>query len=165
MDRERFSESKPVTVLDAETTITTDTTTYGVSIDTQFYKSLTVGLNIDWTTDGQIDSIGFQESSDNAVADAWADIDDSENLYYPDDFPITADDVIHVGCVAKERYVRLKIVTTGFTSGSIVLPITIGLLQDSITQPMVKESSVIADADVISPGQTGDAVTTPPKRT
>lgn len=165
MDKDRFSETKPVVAIAAETTINTNTTTYGAAIDTQFYNSLTIPIDVDWTTDGQIDSIGFQESSDSGVADAWEDIPEGENLYYPGDFPITADDLIHVGCVAKEQYVRLKIVTTGFSSGNIVIPRTIGLLQDSLTQPMVKESSVIADADVISPGQTGDAVTTPPKRT
>lgn len=165
MNQETFSDSKPVNAIAATLTLTTNTTTYGASIDTQFYNALIIPIDVDWTTDGQIDSIGFQESSDNGVADAWADIDDSENLYYPDDFPITADALVHVGCVAKERYVRLKIVTSGFSSGNIVIPKTTGFLQKGYVKPNEKESSVLADADIVSPGQTADAVTTPPKRT
>lgn len=163
MIKEQFSGSKPVLAI-AATSIVTDTTTYGEWIDTQNYRSLTIPLDFDWTTDGQIDSVGFQGSNDVGHADA-ADLDDAENLYYPGSFPVTADALIHVGCVAKDRYVRLKIVSTEHTAGSIAIPKTAGLLQDSVVKPQVKESSVVADADMVMPSSTGDAVTTPPKRT
>lgn len=164
MDKEQFSCSKPVNAIAATATIDSDTTTYGAWIDTQNYRSLTVPIDAVRTTDGQIDSIGFQGANLAGQADA-ADLDDSENLYYPGSFPLALTGLIHVGCVAKDRYVRLKIVTTGFTSGSIVIPKTTGLLQDSLYKPQVKESSVVADADVRNPAQTADAVTTAPKRT
>jgi len=164
MIKEQFSCSKPVLAIAATETINSNTTTYGAWIDTQNYRSLTVPIDADWTTDGQIDSIGFQESAVVGHGDA-ADIPEAENLYYPGSFPIVADALIHVGCVAKERWVRLKIVTTGFSSGNIVIPKTAGLLQDSVIKPQVKESSVVADADMIMPSSTADAVTTPPKRT
>lgn len=164
MNTEKFSESKPILAYDG-TVINADGTTFGESIDTKGYRSLVIPLDLTRTTDGQIDSIGFQESSDNNVSDAWADVDDSENLYYPDDFPVALTGVVHVGSVAKERYVRLKFVASAFTSGNIAIPKTLGFLQDALTKPERKESSVIADADVLSPDQTADAVTTPPKRT
>ncbi len=158
MNTEKFSDSKPVTAIDAGTALAASVT--GNSIDTQFYNSLTLTLDVTITA-GSLDSIKFQESSDNGVGDAWSDIDDSETLYYPDDFAITATGLFHCGCVAKERYVRLVITCTTPT-GTIG---SAGFLQDSLTKPMVKESSVIADADVNSPGTTADAESTPPKRT
>ena len=162
MIKEQFSNSKPVLAIGA-TSIVTDTTTYGEWIDTQNYHSLTIPLDFDWTTDGNIASVGFQGANESDYSDA-ADLADAENLYYPGSFPVTGDALIHVGCVAKDRYVRLKIVTSGFTTGNIAIPKTAGLLQDSIISPQVKESSVVADADMIMPSTTADATTTPPKR-
>lgn len=157
MNIDRFAESKPVVLIDAGTALAATVT--GNSIDTQFYRSLTGVLDIAISA-GSVDSVKFQESSDNGVADAWADVQEDESLFYPDDYPIAADAVKHVGCIAKERYVRVVLTCTGPT-GTVG---SAGLLQDSLTQPMVKESSVLADADVTSPGTTGDAASTPPKR-
>jgi hypothetical protein len=158
MITEKFSDSKPVSTIAPGTALATTVT--GSAIDTQFYNSLTLNLDIAISA-GSVDSIKFQESSDNGVADAFTDIPAQENLFYPDDFPITADALKHCGCVAKERYVRIVVTCTGPT-GTIGAQ---GFLQDSLTKPMAKESSVLADADVNSPGETADAVTTPPKRT
>ena len=163
MNKEQFSNSKPVNAVAATATITTDTTTYGAWIDTLYFRSLTIPLDLTVTTDGQVDSIGFQEANESDKSDA-ADCDDAVNLYYPDGFPIDASALVHVGCVSKKRYVRLKIVTSEFASGSIVIPKTAGLLQDSYVKPDIKESSVIADEDIISPGALADADTTAPKR-
>jgi hypothetical protein len=162
MITEKFSDSKPVLVY-AAAALTGPGDNFGASIDTQYYNSLTAAIAITITT-GEVASITWQESSDNNVSDAWEDIPAQENMYYPDDFPLTGASsfLVHAGCIAKERYVRVKIVTTGTVS--IALDGAYGLLQDSLTKPMVKESSVIADADVISPDATADAVTTPPKR-
>lgn len=164
MDKERFSHSAPV-LASADTTISTDTTTYGEWIDTLGYGSLTVGLDVTITTDGQIDSIGWQGADEDDQSDA-ADLDDSLALYYPDAFPIatTGEQQIHVGTVAKSRYVRMAITTSEFSSGSIAIAAAVGLLQDSDTTPAVKESSVIADDDIVSPGDEGDTATTFPKR-
>ena len=162
MNTEKFSDSKPVAALAATTLNTGTLTLTGETIDTQFYNSIVVPVDFDWTTDGQIDSILWEES-DNASA--WSAVPDADSLYYPGSFPIIADALVHVGCVSKKRYVRLKITASAFTSGNIAIPKTAGVLLDSLTKPMVKESSVLADSEVISPGQTADAVTTPPKRT
>jgi hypothetical protein len=158
MNTEKFSDSKPVEAIAPSTALAATVT--GSSIDTQYYNSIVLTLDITISA-GSVDSVKFQESSDNGAADAWTDIPAQENLFYPDDFPITANALKHCGCVAKERYIRPVITCTGPT-GTIG---SAGFLQDSLTKPMVKESSVIADADVISPDQTADAVTTPPKRT
>ncbi len=157
MNTEKFSDSKPVEAIAPGTALATTVT--GTGIDTQYYNSLTLDLDISISA-GSVDSIKFQESSDDGSTDAYTDIPSQENLFYPDDFPITADALKHCGCVAKERYVRLVVTCTGPT-GTIGSQ---GFLQDSLTKPMVKESSVIADADVNSPGDTGDATSTPPKR-
>lgn len=163
MDKEQFSNSKPVNAIAATATISTDTTTYGAWIDTKDYRSLIIPIDAVRTTDGQIDSIGFQGANLAGQADA-ADLVAGENLFYPDDFPIVLTGLVHVGCIAKDRYVRLKIVTSGFTTGNIVIPKTTGFLMDSYFKPQVKESSVVADADVRMPDVTGDATTTAPKR-
>jgi hypothetical protein len=157
MNQEKFSDSKPVEAI-APTTALAATVT-GSAIDTQFYNSLILNLDITISA-GSVDSVKFQESSDSGSSDAWEDIPAQENLYYPDDFPVSASAILHCGCVAKERYVRLVVTCTGPT-GTIGSQ---GFLQSSLTKPMVKESSVIADADVISPDATADAVSTPPKR-
>ena len=157
MNIDRFSESKPVEAFTAGTALAAPTVT-GLSIDTQNYRSLTLVLDLVISA-GSVDSVSFEESDDNSV---WVAVPDADALYYPDDFPLTADAVKHVGTVAKKRYVRAVLNCTGPT-GSITA--SLGLLQDSLTKPQVKESSVIADADVNSPDQTADALSTPPKRT
>ncbi len=158
MNVDKFSDSKPVEAIAAGTALAATVT--GNSIDTKNYRSLTLALDIAISA-GSVDSVKFQESSDNGVSDAWADVPDAETLYYPDGFPISADAVVHIGSVAKERYVRPVLTCTGPT-GTVG---SLGFLQDSLTKPQVKESSVIADADVNSPDKTADAVATPPKRT
>lgn len=157
MNQEKFSDSKLVIPVAASTALATGDVN-GSSIDTQFYNSLTIGLVL-VVTAGQVNSITFEESDDNSI---WTDVPTQENLYYPDDFPITASGNYHVGTIAKKRYVRAVINSDGSITGSVTY--SLGFLQDSLTKPMVKESSVIADSDVISPDQTADAVTTPPKR-
>jgi len=157
MDKEQFSNSAPAVGFDPATALAASVT--GNSIDTLNYRSVTLALVIAISA-GSVDSVKWQESSDNGVADAWADIPESENLYYPGSFPISADGNIHIGCVAKERYVRPVLTCTGPT-GTVA---GVGLLQDSMVKPQVKESSVVADADMIAPGPLADADVTAPKR-
>lgn len=157
MNQERFSGSKPVTLIDAGTALAATVT--GNSIDTRGFNSLTATLDIAITA-GSVDSVKFQESSDNGVSDAWADVAD-DTLFYPGSFPVSATGLLHVGSVAKERYVRIVVICTGPT-GTIG---SAGFLQDAEAKPPVKESSTLADSEVISPDKTADAVTTHPKRT
>jgi hypothetical protein len=139
---DRFVESKPIKLIDPATALAAAVT--GNSIDTKDYRSLTAPLDIVISA-GSLDSVKFQESPDDSV---WADVPDAETLYYPGSFPVIADALIHIGSVAKERYVRVVLTCTAPT-GTVG---AVGFLQDSIIKPMVKESSVIADADMILPG-------------
>lgn len=156
MIKEQFSCSKPVKAYTAGALA--PGANVGLVIDTKDYRSLTIALDVTVAAD-QIDSVSFQESADNIT---YVAVPEAEALYYPGSFPITADGLIHVGTVAKERYVKLVINAAAIT-GTVVA--AYGLLQDSVIKPQVKESSVVADADMIMPSSTGDAVTTPPKRT
>lgn len=133
----------------------------GAAIDTQFFNSFTLPLSIDITA-GQIDSIKFEQSDDGSTG--WAVTDEDTDLFYPDDFPlvVTGGLLIHVGTVAKKRYVRVVIVASD--TPTIALVSAIGLLQDSIRKPLTVNSSVIANADIHSQGDTGDASSTYPKR-
>ena len=156
MIKEQFSCSKPVKAYTAGAL--SPGANNGLSIDTLNYRSLTVALDVTVAAN-QIDSVSWEESVDDSV---WTAVPAAEALFYPDGFPIVADGLIHVGTVAKERYVRLVINAVAIT-GTVAA--AYGLLQDSVIKPQVKESSVVADANIIAPGQTADAVTTPPKRT
>lgn len=157
MNIDRFSESKAVTAIDPGTATVVGVLT-GNEIDTQNYRSLTIPVVIDWTA-GAITAIGFTESDTSGGTFTAVPADDV--LYYPDALPIGADQTLVVGCVAKKRYVKMTI-----TADNVGIEIVAaeGLLQDSLTTPQAKEASVLSDADVSSPGKTGDAESTPPKR-
>lgn len=162
MNKERFTESKAV---DAYAPAgLSDGVNNGISIDTKFFNSLTIPLSIDITA-GQVDSIKFEQSDDVAGSpDPWAATSEDTDLFYPDDFPLVATGglLIHVGTVAKKRYVRLVIVISD--TPTIALDSAVALLQDSIRKPLTVNSSVIANADIHSQGDTGDASSTYPKR-
>ena len=162
MNTEKFSDSKPVIAYTAGALSLGANN--GNGIDTQFYNSLTCILRATITT-GEIDSVTWEESDDDGSTDAYAAVPAVESLSYPGSFPLTGAGakIIHCGVIGKKRYVRPVITTSGTVS--IALDSMDGLLQCSLTKPMVKESSVLADADVIAPGPTADAATTPPKRT
>jgi hypothetical protein len=158
MDREQFSNSKPVSAF-AAAALSLGANN-GVSIDTQNYRSLTIPVSLTITT-GEVSGISFEDSPDNSV---WTPVPAVENIFYPGSFPLTGAGakLVHVGTVAKERYVRMVITCTGTVS--IAADIMAGLLQDSQYKPQVKESSDVADADIIAPGKLADADTTAPKR-
>ncbi len=157
MNTEKFSDSKAVTVFDPATATISGVIT-GNEIDTQFYNSLTVPVVIDWTS-GSITAIGFTECDTSGGTFVAVPADDV--LYYPEELPIGADMTLIVGCVAKERFVKMTI--TGDGTG-VAIASAEGLLQDSQVKPMYKEASVLADADVISPSHSADTESTPPKR-
>jgi len=159
MNKEKFTESKAVDAY-APAAISLGVNN-GIAIDTQFFNSLTIPLSINITT-GEIDSIKFEQSDDGSTG--WAVTGEDTDLFYPDDFPLTTTGglLIHVGSVAKKRYVRIVIVASGTVS--IALVSAIALLQDSIRKPLTVNSSVIANADIHSQGDTADASSTYPKR-
>ena len=154
MNKEQFSNSKPVVGIDAATALAATVT--GNAIDTQGFKSVTLVLDIAISA-GSVDAISFVESEDNVTFTAC---DDAVVLYYPDGLPISADAVIHVGCVSKKQYIK-PVLTCTAPTGTVG---ALGLLQDAYQKPDVKESSVVADADIVSPGPLADADTTAPKR-
>lgn len=160
MDRENFTTTKTVEAYTAGAL--SDGANTGNSIDTQFYNSLTAVFSFSVTA-GQVDSILWEQSEDNGVSDPWTAVPTQENLYYPGSFPLTATGILTAGTVAKKRYVRPVITTSDTPTISVVFGVA--MLQDSLTKPMAKEASVLADTEVISPSATGDAKTTPPKRT
>jgi hypothetical protein len=136
----------------------------GASIDTMGFNSFTLPLDIDITA-GQIDSIKFEQSDDAAGSpDPWAPTSEDTDLFYPGDFPLTTTGglIINVGSVAKKRYIRVVIVASD--TPTIALTSAIGLLQDSIRKPHSKESSVIADDDIHTQGDTAGTKVTYPKR-
>jgi len=157
MKYDKFSDSKAVTVIDPATATVVGVLT-GNEIDTAGYESLTVPVVIDWTA-GSITAIGFTES--DTSGGTFTAVPADEVLYYPDALPIGSDQTLVVGCVAKKRYVKMTI-----TADNVGIDIVSaeGLLQDSQTKPLTKAASVLADADVSSPGTTGDADSTAPKR-
>ena len=159
MNKEKFTQSKAVDAY-APAALSVGVNN-GIAIDTQFFNSLTIPLSIDITA-GQVDSIKFEQSDDGSTG--WAVTGEDTDLYYPDDFPLTATGglLIHVGTVAKKRFVRLVIVTSD--TPTIALDSAVGLLQDSIRKPLTVNSSVIANANIHSQGDTGDASSTYPKR-
>ena len=159
MNKEKFSQSKPVEAF-APGAISLGVNN-GIAIDTQHHNSFILPLSLDITT-GQIDSIKFEESDDGSTG--WAPTDEDTDLYYPDDFPLVATGglLINVGSVAKKRYIRVVIVASGTVS--IALVSAIGELQDSIRKPNTVNSSVFANADINSQGDTADASSTFPKR-
>lgn len=163
MNTENFSNSRPVKAFDTAALAAAAVTT-GLGIDTQGFSSLTIVVGAVITT-GDISAISWEQSDDNGVTDAYAAVDDSVALYAKDLFPITGAGAkaIMAGTVAKKRWVRPILTTTGTVS--IALQDCYGLLQDSYVQPNAVESSVLSADEINSPGATADAVTTPPKRT
>ena len=157
MNIDKFSDSKAVIAIDAATATVVGVLT-GNELDTQNYRSLTIPIDIDITT-GTITAVGFTES--DTTGGVFTAVSGDNVLFNPDLLPVTVDGQLIVGCIAKKRFVKLTITADATT---IVINSAAGLLQDSLTAPQVKAASVIADADVSSPGTTGDAASTPPKR-
>lgn len=158
MDHDRFSDGKSIRAI-AATNIASATTTYGDWIDTQFFNSIVAGIDVDWTA-GAISEVSWQESDASGHGDA-ADISDADDLYYPTQFPIGADAVIRTGCVSKQRWVRLKIVSTGSANIDVFAMAELG---HALTKPQQVESSVLETSDINAPGDTSDSIVTPPTR-
>lgn len=159
MNKEQFTCSKAVRAYTAGS-ISTGINN-GLAIDTKGFNSFTLPIDINITA-GQVDSIKFEQSENGSTG--WAPTTEDTDLFYPDDFPITTTGalLIHVGSVAKERYIRVVIVASD--TPTIALTSAIGVLQDSVRKPHAKESSIIADDDVHTQGDTAGTKVTYPKR-
>jgi hypothetical protein len=160
MDYDRFSEGKSVVAI-TSSNIVTATDTLGEIIDTQYYGSIVVGIDVADVTTGQISAITFEEGDDSGLSDA-ADIDDSVLLINDGQLPVTAAGVIRVGTVSKKRYVRLKITTTGTVDITLSGMAELG---NAMSQPKEIASSVLETSEIYAPGTEADSIVTNPKRT
>jgi hypothetical protein len=162
MDYDKFSTGKSGVAL-VSTNIVTETTTSGAQIDTKGYNSLVCTIVVTDVTAGYITAVTFQEDDDAAWGTVTT-LDDSELLIYDTQFNVTAAGVIRVGCISKKRYVRLRITTETATTVDITAHATYEL-NDALSAPGQVQSSVLATAEINSPGVTSDSIVTPPKRT
>jgi len=157
MNKEQFSCSKAIKGLTAGAL--SDGVNNGAVIDTKGFNSFTIPLDLTISA-GQVDSIKFEQSDDGSTG--WAPTLEDTDLFYPDDFPLTASQIITVGSVAKKRYIRLVVTTSDTPTVAVVS--AVGLLQDSVRKPHAKTSSVIADDDINTQGDTAGTKVTYPKR-
>jgi hypothetical protein len=110
-----------------------------------------------------ISAIVFQEANIPSTYSDAATMDATKYLLdYPTQFPITATTaLIRIGCLSKQRFVRIGITTT--TSGSLTV-LGIGELNNAIDQPIVVTSSTLATSDINCPSVEADSNITFPKR-
>jgi ABC-type proline/glycine betaine transport system substrate-binding protein len=118
-------------------TISTSTTTTGSIIDTAPYKSMTVVIAAVSWTDGSFLPALFEDTA-SAMGTESA-IDDGNMI--PQTTPeasatIDAANEVHtIGLIGTKRYVRLKIVSSGVSSGAIICALFIGEALDAgVTQ-------------------------------
>lgn len=101
------------------TAIGSNTTTVGNIIDTLGYESIEFVALSGTLTDGAY-AFKIEDGDDSALADA-ADVDSALILGDLTGFAATDDDAVkRVGTIAKKRYVRLSIVSTGVTTGGTI---------------------------------------------
>lgn len=115
--KDLHSKTKEFVALTSQT-ISTDTTTYGEIIDILGYESLEFFLLSGTLTDGAY-AVTLQQGDDSGLSDA-ADVPAAESLPDSIAFALTDDDEVkRIGTVGKKRYARLKIVSTGTSSGGV----------------------------------------------
>jgi hypothetical protein len=99
--------------------ITSNTTTVGEIIDTLDFESIEFILQSATVTDG-VYTVKLEDGDDAALADA-ADVSSELVLGTLPDLILSDDNVVRrVGTIAKKRYVRLSVVSTGITSGGFM---------------------------------------------
>lgn len=95
--------------------ISTNTTTNGEIIDTALFEGLEFLLIAGTITDGAY-AVSLEEGDDSGLSDAAAV--SAEETLGDADFADTDDDSSkRIGYIGKKRYVRLKVVSTGVTTG------------------------------------------------
>jgi len=98
-------------------TISTDTTTNGVIIDTQGFRGVEFILQSGTITDGAY-TVAMQEGDVSDLSDAATVATDE--VLGSITFAATEDNVAkRVGYIGKKRYVRIRVVSTGTSSGGV----------------------------------------------
>ena len=119
----------------APATISTNTTTVGLIIDTLGFESLEYVLQSLTLVDGNFAFL-LEEGDDAALADA-AEVPAANVLGVLTGFAATDDNVSkRVGSIGKKRYQRLSIVSTGVTAGGTIGGI--GVLGHPKTAPVAE---------------------------
>lgn len=115
MEYDLHNNVKAVQALNHQT-INTNTTTAGVIIDTQGFESIEWVIQSAAITDGTYVA-KIEDGDDSGLSDA-ADVATELVLGTLPSFGAADDNVVkRVGCIAKKRYVRLSLVSTGVTTG------------------------------------------------
>lgn len=111
---------KPVSALDIST-ITSDTTTNGTIIDLKGFESVTLFFKSGAIAAGTA-TPSFTEGNDAALADgATVAVDDLIGTVASVTYADTDDNVNKwIGYRGKKRYLRVDIVTTGTTTGTVI---------------------------------------------
>lgn len=104
--------------------ITTDTTTAGIIIDTKGYESIEFLILSAVITDG-VFTVLLEDGDDSGLSDNAA-VATELTLGALPSFDLDDDNVLkRVGCIAKKRYVRLSLVSTGTTLGGFLNSVAI----------------------------------------
>lgn len=166
MEKELFSKSYPVAVIDEEAIIT-ETTTYSGWVDTLGFESFVAAIDLEGTK-GQISSLVLQGSDSDAGGHSDAvTLSNDFLLYDKSKYPAVAGvaQILYIGCIAKTRYFRIGFVSAN-NGGSVALKLVgAGLLSDSKSQPPRIEASVLETSDINAPSTEADSIVTAPKRT
>ena len=117
--KDMFSQVRPFVAIDIDT-IATNVTTTGDIIDTQGFESVTLGLIVGTTTDGDY-TLQLKDSADGTTFTVVADADllgtEAAASFTAD----TDDDKItKLGYIGIKRYVRAEIVSASTTTGSVI---------------------------------------------
>jgi len=103
-------------------TVNTDTTTNGVSVDTQGYESIMLVYGVGALTDGDYTPL-VQESSDNSN---WSNVADADLIGAEADKALSVDNTVSkIGYKGNERYVRASVVSANTTTGADVFAVAV----------------------------------------
>lgn len=120
MNREQYSNLYVINAFNIQT-ISSDTTTSGVIIDTQGFDSLLFAIQSGTITTGTITPV--LEDGDAANLSDAADVADAylKPLESAAAFAVTDDNIVkRIAYLGTKRYVRLKLVTAGSTANLVV---------------------------------------------
>ena len=116
--------------------ITSNTTTDGEILDTAGYEALEFVAFSTNITDG-VYTLSLFDGDDAALADA-AVVSDEETLGSGTNFVLTDDNTAkRIGYIGKKRYVRLRVTSTGVTTGGNIG--SVALLASARTQPQADD--------------------------
>lgn len=103
-------------------TINSDTTTNGVSVDTQGYESVMFVYGVGALTDGDYTPL-VQESSDNST---WSNVADADLIGSEASKALDTDNTVSkIGYKGNERYVRASVVSANTTTGADVFAVAL----------------------------------------